>query len=167
VADERGRGYIAVAQSVEWLTPPEMLMFLNQKWGPFSMDPAPYPKLPGVEGTRGLHIPWAGRVFVNPPYGLGLRDWVEKGYVSTRVVGLGVSASAESVTMLLPARTDTQWFQQYAEKAETILIEGRVKYLKPGSSDRTPAPFPSCILHFGADARLGIRVGRVPGAGSA
>ena len=64
-----------------WLTPPEVLSAL----GPFDLDPcaAPDPKpwntakkmytLP----QNGLVLPWAGRVFLNPPYGPQTKTWME------------------------------------------------------------------------------------------
>lgn len=48
--------------------------------------------------------------------------------------------------MLLPARTDTQWFHDYIYgKAEVRFIRGRLKF----GEARNSAPFPSMIVIFG------------------
>ena len=55
----------------------------------------------------GLAQPWRGKVFMNPPYGLALRKWVP------RAVEMVKNGTAESVWALLPAKTDTQWWQKW------------------------------------------------------
>ncbi|MGI0068328.1 MAG: DNA N-6-adenine-methyltransferase, partial [Thermoplasmata archaeon] len=135
--------------------PPEMMAYLNSKFGPFTLDPSPYPRPPGYDG---LTVRWTGRTFVNPPYGLGIRDWVAKAYESVE------SGTAQIVVMLLPARTDTQWFQTFAPRAFAVLISGRVRYRRPDGSS-APAPFPSCLLVFANGIRHEIAVGTIPGAG--
>ena len=87
---------------------------------------------------------WRRRVWVNPPYGRGLGDWVEKAY---RSAALGSKQLTECVVMLLPARTDTQWFHDYCLKAEIRFLRGRLNFddLKPSR-----APFPSMVVIFRA-----------------
>jgi hypothetical protein len=55
----------------------------------------------------GLAQPWHGKVFMNSPYGLALRKWVPK---AVHEVECG---NAELVVALVPAKTDTQWWQEY------------------------------------------------------
>jgi hypothetical protein len=65
-----------------WLTPPSILQFL----GRFDLDPcaAPSPR-PWPTATQhielpedGLSLPWAGRVWLNPPYDETLDKWMER-----------------------------------------------------------------------------------------
>jgi phage N-6-adenine-methyltransferase len=52
----------------------------------------------------GLKQSWApGPVYVNPPYGRDVSKWVEKACWEAK--------DGSTVVMLLPARTDTKWFQ--------------------------------------------------------
>ena len=53
-----------------------------------------------------LSKPWDKTTFCNPPYGLKIGKWVEKASIDS--VRYGVT-----IVMLLPARTDTQWFHNY------------------------------------------------------
>lgn len=82
----------------------------------------------------GLVQPWEGVVWCNPPYGREITKWVERAYLSK-----------QTVVMLLPARTDTQWFHDYIYgKAEIRFIKGRLKFGRSKNS----APFPSMIVVF-------------------
>ena len=54
------------------------------------------------------------------------------------------SRKGATVVCLVPARTDTQWFHDYAVKGEVIVIKGRLKF---GDSQNS-ALFPSAIVIF-------------------
>lgn len=59
--------------------------------------------------------------------------------------GFLAAEDGATVVMLLPARTDTQWFHDYIRgKAEVRFIKGRLKF--GGSSNS--APFPSMLAIF-------------------
>jgi phage N-6-adenine-methyltransferase len=78
--------------------------------------------------------------WLNPPYGRGVGDWVEKAYLESRK-GL-------TVVVLLFARTDTKWWHEYAMKAAEIrFIKGRLRFLQDGEQRGTAAA-PSCVLVF-------------------
>lgn len=90
---------------------------------------------------------WGGEtVFCNPPYGRRIADWVRK-------CSEEASRPDTTVVMLIPARTDTKWFQQMIlHRAEIRFIPGRLKYEtngKPGDA----SPFPSMIVVM----RTGVR----------
>lgn len=154
MVDPVTRGYMPPSGSVEWLTPPLLYQWLNSRYGPFTFDPSPYPLPPGFNG---LTVPWKDRWFCNPPYGLQIRDWVQKGY--EEMIHRGKRG-----VFLLPSRTDVRWFAEYAPRGEVIFITGRVHYQRPDGST-APAPFPSLILAFGYN-RHGFSIARVPGTGA-
>lgn len=89
-----------------------------------------------------------GRVFVNPPYGRGeTGKWVKKAVEEIE------KGYAEIVVMLLPARTDTQWFHDYIYgKAEIRFLRGRLKFEGAEHS----APFPSMIVIFRQEDFLSV-----------
>lgn len=78
-------------------------------------------------------------VFCNPPYGRSVAEWVRK-------CSMEASRKDTTVVMLLPARTDTRWFQQFIlNRAEVRFLKGRLRFETngvPGDS----APFPSMII---------------------
>ena len=85
----------------------------------------------------GLQQDWGGAViWCNPPYGREIGKWVEK---CAKRIGVSV--------MLLPARTDTRWWQEYIvdnPTADVRFIKGRLKF----GDGKNSAPFPSAIVIF-------------------
>lgn len=49
-----------------------------------------------------------------------------------------------TVVCLVPSRTDTEWFQDYAMKGEIEFIRGRLKF----GGHENSAPFPSAVVVF-------------------
>lgn len=79
-------------------------------------------------------------VWLNPPYGRGIIQWVQKAYEE--------SQRGCTVVCLLPVRTDTKWFHEWCfNKGEIIFIRGRLKF---GGAVNT-APFPSMIVVYSPD----------------
>jgi phage N-6-adenine-methyltransferase len=95
--------------------------------------------------------------FLNPPYGRLIGRFVKKAYEQAEAYPLF------TVTMLIPARTDTKWWHAYCAKGEVRFVKGRLKFINPalpsyradGQFKMSPAPFPSAIVVFGAEARMG------------
>jgi hypothetical protein len=90
----------------------------------------------------GLTRPWHGRVFLNPPYGREIAAWIEKLRAEWR------REEVTEVIALLPARTDTAWFEALTAETDdpvVCFLRGRLVFV--GSRD--PAPFPSMAVYFG------------------
>lgn len=89
----------------------------------------------------GLSQDWGGEtVFCNPPYGRHIGNWVKKSYEEAHKPNT-------TVVMLIPARTDTQYFHDYIYQkpnVEVRFIKGRLKF---GNSNNS-APFPSMVVVF-------------------
>lgn len=120
------------AKSQEWETPRDLFDALWERAGGYDCDPCCTPEqytarrvldnggticvpptfstLGGRVFIDGLTQPWHGRVFMNPPYGLALRKWVPKAVEEVR------SGRVRSVDALLPAKTDTVWWQGYVAR---------------------------------------------------
>ncbi len=75
-------------------------------------------------------------VFCNPPY-KNVADWMKQGYESS-------VANSCIVVMLVPSRTDTKWFRDFASRAIVRFVVGRLKFKGTESS----APFPSMLVIF-------------------
>jgi phage N-6-adenine-methyltransferase len=116
---------------------------LAAKYGPFDLDVCATPENAKCARyyTReqdGLAQSWTGRVWMNPPYGREIGLWVAKALASVE------SGDAEIVVCLVPARTDTRWWHQYAAKGEVEFLTGRVKF----GGCKNSAPFPSAVVVF-------------------
>lgn len=128
----------------QWATPQDLYERLDRIWR-FDLDVAAdaynakcvryYDR-----AANGLERPWDGRVWCNPPYGRGIKDWVAKAVDEWR------SGRATVVVMLIPARTDTAWWQDYvARYGGRYMLRGRLRFGDATNS----APFPSAIWVLG------------------
>jgi phage N-6-adenine-methyltransferase len=86
----------------------------------------------------GLKQKWEGVVWMNPPYGRTIGQWIKKAYES--------SLSGAKVVCLVPSRTDTAWWHDYAMKGQIEFIRGRLKF----GDSKNSALFPSAIVIFEA-----------------
>jgi phage N-6-adenine-methyltransferase len=89
----------------------------------------------------GLAQEWRGVSWMNPPYGRAIGAWMRKAYESAK--------GGATVVCLVPARTDTAWWWDYAMKGEVRFIRGRLKFGGQANS----APFPSAIVIFNGASR--------------
>jgi phage N-6-adenine-methyltransferase len=130
-------------KSDEWETPAELFSALDREFH-FTLDLAALPHNAKCAafyspGEDALTRAWHGVCWLNPPYGVQLRQWMKKACDSAQAGAV--------VVCLLPARTDSQWWHDYIlPHAEIRYIRGRVKF--NGVSDS--APFPSVIVIFRA-----------------
>ena len=85
----------------------------------------------------GLSKEWNDVCWMNPPYGREIGKWMKKAYES--------SLHGATVVCLVPARTDTAWWHEYAMKGEIELLRGRLKF----GGSKNSAPFPSAVVVFG------------------
>ena len=128
-------------KSDEWETPAELFEELHREFH-FTIDVAALPDNAKCDefytpGEDGLAQEWRGVCWMNPPYGLVLRQWIKKAHDS--------SLSGATVVALLPARTDTQWWHDYVlPHGEVRYIRGRMKF----NGVENSAPFPSAIVVF-------------------
>jgi len=80
------------------------------------------------------------RVWLNPPFGKGLREWARKAWEASR--------SGALVVMLVPSATDMDWWHDYILEADEIrFIRGRMSF---GSEDlsRSNYVFPVSLAVF-------------------
>lgn len=176
------QAYMPKSQTTEWETPHGLFDKLWDEFGGFDLDPCclpehhtaqrilenggrlmcPYPNAILTADRRvlqdGLAHSWHGKVYMNPPYGAALREWVPK------AVGEVEVGNAELIVALLPVRTDVKWWQGYVARGmrysivksegswgvdtptpylwEVRFLPGRLKFV--GAKDS--ATFPSAIV---------------------
>lgn len=142
----------------EWLTPPEIIRAL----GDFDLDPSAPEVRPWEMARRhytwrdnGLLLPWAGRVWLNPPYGTECSKW------------LGRLAEHGNGCALVFARTETEmWFDHVWPKAAGILfLRGRLHfYHVSGKRADGNAGAPSALIAYGAANVRSLQDSKLPGA---
>lgn len=128
------------SKTAEWETPQAFFDKLNEEFK-FEIDVCAT-----VENTKckifytkednAFRFNWLGSVWMNPPYGREIIKWMQKAYEE--------SLKGATVVCLVPARTDTKWWWEYAMKGEIRFIRGRLKF----GGSKTGAPFPSAVVIF-------------------
>lgn len=140
-----GAHHSANPQTDEWLTPPLIIDAL----GPFDLDPCSPLDRPWDTAARhltvdddGLHEPWSGRVWLNPPYSeVGL--WMQK---------LGQHGQG---TALVFARCETAWWFDWVWPYATafLFLRGRLTFYRPDgtrSKEGHNAGGPSVLVAYGS-----------------
>ena len=131
------------SKKMDWQTPKRFFENLNKEFN-FTLDPATdgtnalCPKF-FTEAQDGLAQSWKAEVsYVNPPYGRALKNSMKKAYEETKDANT-------TVVMLIPARTDTNYWHDYVMQASEVrFVRGRIKF--GGGETDDPAPFPSVVL---------------------
>lgn len=143
------------SKSLDWATPQHFFDQLEEKFGKFTLDPCANQSNYKVKNRftakeNGLERDWSGhKVFMNPPYGRVIKDWIKKAYHEGQKENTVVVA-------LVPARTDTRYWHDYVMKAHSIyFVRGRLKF---GNGENS-APFPSAVIVFKQDEGLFPNIG--------
>lgn len=137
-----------MARADDWATPVAVFDPLHREFA-FTLDAAASdhnarcdryftPQDDGLSQDWGSDVVW-----LNPPYGREVAAWVRKAWLASR--------HGATVVCLIPARTDTGWWHDYAMRGEIRFIRGRLNFdAKPGSEARKGhnAPFPSAVVIF-------------------
>lgn len=132
------------SNSDEWSTPSDVFDRLNNEFS-FNLDACATDLNHKCEryftqAENGLNQSWGGyRVFCNPPYS-NISEWVKKAYYESY-------KTDTLICLLIPARTDTRYFQEYIlHRSEIRFIKGRLHF----NNSKAGAPFPSMIVIYRA-----------------
>ncbi len=125
----------------DWRTPKELFDELNAEFH-FVLDACASPEnnlctLYFDKETNCLDKSWncGGAVFCNPPYGRKMVRFIKKAYEENK--------KGVTIVLLIPARTDTNYFHDYIYKQHEVrFIRRRLRF----SGSNTDAPFPSMIV---------------------
>lgn len=153
------------SERMDWETPQDFFDALNLRFR-FELDAAALPQNAKCRrfftpADDGLRQEWRGSVWLNPPYGRELPAWMRKARAS--------ALEGATVVCLVPARTDTRWWQDNVTQAlgdfegsywqpasarlviigskgtvEITFIRGRLKF----GGARQGAPFPSAVVAY-------------------
>jgi hypothetical protein len=133
-----------------WTTPRDFYNKLNAEFN-FSLDAAALkssalcsnwfgPDHDNPNLRDGLVMDWSQfasskTVWLNPPYGRSIGLWTSKANFESRGGGL-------TIVLLVPARTDTNWWHKDIIQHEIRFIKGRLKF----GNQKNSAPFPSAVV---------------------
>ncbi len=133
----------------QWQTPQNIVDHALSALGAIDLDPCSNANFENSVPARLQFTPednslsrrWIGRVWLNPPYGRAIGSWIEK------LTHEYESGDVTSAVALVPARTDTQWWQAIAAYPYCAL-HGRVKFIRVDGRKSQPM-FPSAVVYLG------------------
>ncbi|MBE2200423.1 MAG: adenine methyltransferase [Anaerolinea sp.] len=153
----------------QWNTPPELVAEMRPvfTWdADVCADEANVCTLFYSPDEDGLAQTWRGLCWMNPPYGRAIGSWTQK----------AAASSQATVVALLPARTETAWWQDTVCTAsqvvfirgrlafgsnaywqwrwETQVIDGKKNNLYGRHGQKQSAPFPSAFVVWGNLSKL-------------
>lgn len=134
---------LMTSASDDWGTPQAFFDELNEEFG-FTLDACASKRNAKCERffsieENGLEQTWTGTVWLNPPYGREIGLWLKKAVESWR--------GGATVVCLVPARTDTAWWHDYAALGEVRFVRGRLRFVS-AEGEKSSAPFPSAVVVF-------------------
>jgi len=136
------------SESVHWYTPRPIIRAVEEFFDAIDLDPCAQPGSKTVPAAQyfteeddGLAQRWWGRVFMNPPYGREIGPWIEKACAAYE------SREIEAGILLLPARTDTDWWRRMRDYP-ACFVDGRIHFIHPEGKEG-PASFPSALVYLG------------------
>lgn len=134
---------LLTSKTAEWGTPQDFFDNLNEEFG-FTLDVCAdhwnnkcdrY----FTKENNGLDQVWSGVCWMNPPYGREIGKWMAKAVDSWK--------AGATVVCLVPSRTDTAWWHDYAMQGEVRFVRRRLKFMGEGGI-RFEAPFPSAVVVY-------------------
>lgn len=161
------------SKNQEWETPDDLFKMLDMEFN-FQMDLAANEenakcKVFVTEEMDSLKFDWLNNfgtrcMWLNPPYGRGIKDWIKKCDEEAQ--------KGAKIVALLPARTDTKWFHNHIyRKYEVRFLKGRIYFEINGkpildkNGKPTAAPFPSMIVIFENVCPTTKKETKMPGPG--
>lgn len=143
------------AQTHDWITPRPLIDAL----GPFDLDPCASLHQPWQTAARcytvhddGLAQVWSGHVWLNPPYGALIAQWMDR-----------LADHGDGIALVF-ARTDTRWFQRVGARASAMLfLAGRIRFhdtrggLFRREGGGSCATSPSVLIGYGDRAARTLR----------
>lgn len=116
------------SKKIEWYTPLVLLEEVRRFLGEIDLDPA----CPEVE--NGLMQTWRGRVFLNPPYGRCIKQWIDR----------AMTDPVDEILVLVPSNTSSSWFQPFWQHS-ILFFAKRLEFSGAGRN----APFSSVLVYRG------------------
>lgn len=142
----------AVGKTEEWYTPKYIFDYLGLQ---FDLDPCS----PGVDIAKwipadlhytqlddGLSKQWNGRVWLNPPYGRSMPEWLSK------------LASHGNGIALVFSRTETMWFHKFVPAAHAVcFVTPKIHFIRSDTMCNGGSPgCGSLLIAYGEENAIAL-----------
>jgi phage N-6-adenine-methyltransferase len=145
-------------RSVEYYTPVEILEAARTVLGAFDLDPASCAEAQiNVKAARfftqdedGLAQPWAGRVWLNPPYGkTGGKSNQE--LWAGRLVNAYRAGDVTDAVLLVKAALGYKWFEELFRDWPVCFVRSRLSFILEGGDDDGQSKQGTALFYFGSN----------------
>jgi phage N-6-adenine-methyltransferase len=142
----------------EWYTPPEYLEAARVVMGGIDLDPASSEIANrAVDASRfyteddnGLEQPWAGRVWMNPPYAQPLIS-----HFCERVAASYEAEEISAAIVLVNNGTETKWGQRLLGASSAVCFpSGRIRFVDPEGNPGGAPLQGQMVAYLGSDPQL-------------
>jgi len=133
--------------SVHWNTPPKFTIPIREFFGGI-IDLDPCSNEESIVGANtelyegGLEHDWNQHesIFVNPPYGRGIKDWLRKCHETD-----------SEIIALIPVATNTTHWKEFIYKSDVIcfLYDTRLKFMIGENTNNKGASMSCCLVYWG------------------
>lgn len=155
-APSRNQRVITASDSTEWFTPPAIVEAARRVMGGIDLDPASCAEAnETVQATSyytrdcsGLGREWAGRVFLNPPYGRNEQHRSNMAVWGQHLLAEVVAGRVTQAILLVGAYTDTELLQGLL-RDRPVCLTGRLAFIAPGQGPQGANRFGSAIAYLG------------------
>jgi len=148
----------STGKSNEWYTPPWVFCALDIQFDLDAASPGAniVPWVPAYKHitSHSLNCIWHGSVWLNPPYGgrNAIRPWLRK--ICNHSNGIA----------LVPNRTATDWFQDFAQLADALLfVRKKIKFIRPDGIEAPSPGYGNVLMAFGENMADKLRCSKIDG----
>ena len=141
--------------SVEWYTPAVYLQSVREFLGEIDLDPASstianeavQAKEIYTANDNGLTLPWTGRVFVNPPYGIENGQSVA-GQFCAKAIEEHATGNASEIIILVNSVHSQKWQAPLYDYA-VCLVDHRIKFVNGDGGENENPTFQNIFIYLG------------------
>ena len=143
----------------EFYTPKHIIEAVEDVMGGIDLDPCSNsrtnPNVPAryiyTKKDNGLQYTWHDRVFMNPPYGYAITEWIDKLKFDYE------AGNISEAIALCPASTGSEWFHTMKEYP-CCFLRNKLTFLRPAGFKVREAKWPTSIFYFGRNEKRFIRI---------
>jgi len=151
-------GVLLESDSPEWWTPAKYIEAVREVMGEIDLDPASCSEANKTVRAKkfydkqndGISKAWKGRVFLNPPYGTGSADFIEKFFHDFG------STFEEGIVLVNSRATDADWFQPLFEGV-LCFTDHRIDF-DSLHKKKEQSTHGSCFIYFGPNEKKFAKV---------
>jgi len=147
------RAVLTSSASDEWYTPPEYIELARAVLGGIDIDPASSETAQGwIQAVTwyalhddGLAQPWAGRLWLNPPYGAQIGQWTQKAITAYQ------SGTVGAAMLLVRPAPGSAWYQALSGLFACCTPHRRIRFIDASGAPQASPVHGNTFFYMGED----------------